>query len=282
MQEVDIPTDATSTRTISIPALENQNHKTGLTRRGFLKTSAFVAGAAAFAGGTGCGSVAPVVNVAQGEETVVLQGCQHNGCGGCQGQVTVRDNKVVAINTWPENPEGKIPCARGRSHWQRIYTTERIQYPMRRIGDKFSDEWEQLSWDEALSLIAEKWLGYMKEFGPQSIAIFGTGALGGGYLNAYLIMRLKNLMMWTDASGCSDYAMAKGLNKVFGPASNTWGCPPFEMENAKYSKAVISWSGNISVASTYLWHPLMNAVEGGTKLVCVDPCYTVTAQKALL
>jgi molybdopterin-containing oxidoreductase family molybdopterin binding subunit len=260
---------------------KSQKQSDSLTRRNFLKTTAVAAGAVALGSSSGCGSIASnIQSYSVGEEQKFISGCQHLGCGGCQGIVTVRDGKVVNLNTWDDNPEGKIPCSRGRAHWQRIYTAERVKYPMKRAGERMEDKWERISWDEAISTIAEKWNGYFKEYGSQSVAVFGTGAVGGGYINAYLVQRLRNILQLTNASGCSDYGMAKGLNKVFGPAYNTWGCPPFDIENLIYSNAIISWSGNIPVASTYSWYHVTLAREKGCKVVAVDPSFTAMAQKA--
>jgi anaerobic selenocysteine-containing dehydrogenase len=261
---------------------KSQKQSDGLTRRNFLKTTAVAAGVVALGSSSGCGSIATLQSPLSGEESIRYNGCQHNGCGACMGQVVVKDNKVTAIKTWPDDPRGRRPCARGRVHWQRLYAGERIKYPMRRVGERLEDKWEQISWDEAIKEITDKWKGYMKDYGSQSVYRCGAGALGGGYLNSYLLTRLNNVLGWTAADACSDMAMAKGLNKVFGPAYNTWATPPFEMRNVHFSKALISWSGNITVASTYEWKWIIEALEKGTKLVTVDPMYTVLAQKSSL
>lgn len=261
---------------------ERGKPSTGLTRRSFLKTAALVAGATALGGNfVGCGSIQPGVVAAAGEEKIAITGCQYSGCFSCQAQVVVREGKVAGIKTWSDDPRKNKPCLRGRAHLQRIYSPERIRYPMKRVGERGSGEWERIAWDEAISTIAEKWQGYIKDFGPNSIVFDGTGGKGGGYLNSSLLTRLKNVMGVTDSTPCDDMAMAKGLNKVFGPAYNTWGFPPFDIVDVKYSDAIVSWSGNLTVANTQDWRSIADAMENhGTKLVVVDPNYTVHAQKA--
>ncbi|MDR1015142.1 MAG: molybdopterin-dependent oxidoreductase [Coriobacteriales bacterium] len=255
---------------------------TGLTRRGFLKATALVAGTAALGGGLGgCGSLGPADGTPSGEEKVVISGCQYAGCYSCQGLVKVRDNKVVSINTWPEDPRHHKPCLRGRAHLQRIYSPDRIKYPMRRAGERGAGQWEQIGWDEAMAEIGEKWGGYIKDFGPQSIVFEGSGAKSGGYLNSYLLTRLRNIVGFTESASCDDMAMAKGLNKVFGPALNTWGFPPFDWVQLENSVAMITWSGNLTVANTQNWRGVAeNRERHGMKFVVVDPNYTGTAQKA--
>ncbi len=61
------------------------------------------------------------------------------------------------------DPQYNRICMKGLSHPYRIYSDERLKYPLRRAGERGSDEWERISWDEALDEIAEKWNGYVKE-----------------------------------------------------------------------------------------------------------------------
>ena len=48
---------------------------------------------------------------------------------------------------------------------------ERLQYPMKRAGERGENRWTRISWDEALDTIAEKLMYYRDTFGPESIAI---------------------------------------------------------------------------------------------------------------
>jgi molybdopterin-containing oxidoreductase family molybdopterin binding subunit len=229
----------------------------------------------------GCSTIAPGAKPAPAADEVKIAGCQYAGCYSCQGLVKVRDGKVVSIDTWPEDPRKNKPCLRGRAHLQRIYSPDRIKYPMRRVGERGEGKWEQITWDDALAEIGEKWGGYIKEFGPQSIVFEGGGSKSGGYLNSYLLTRLRNIVGLAASEPCDDMGMAKGLNKVFGPAYNTWGFPPFDWVQLKNSSAMITWSGNITVAATQNWRQIAEAREkNGMKFVVVDPNYTGSAQKA--
>lgn len=88
-------------------------------------------------------------------------------------------------------PEGLVQPAR-------VYSSERLQYPMRRVGERGSGEFERITWDEAIAEIAEKWKSYREEFGPTSIAFFlgsgNTGTLGGGAPEGSVMARLLNVM----------------------------------------------------------------------------------------
>lgn len=107
---------------------------------------------------------------------------------------------------------------------------------MRRVGERGSGEWERITWDEAMAAIKEKWDGYIAEFGPQCICVSGSGSKGTGYINSYSINRLTNVTGWTSTASCNDMAMAKGINKVFGPSYNTWGFPYMEFRTGMPSR----------------------------------------------
>src|SRR5262245_39346568 len=47
-------------------------------------------------------------------------------------------------------------CVKVAHYEQRTYHPERLRYPMRRIGPKGAGRFERLSWDEALSTIADR------------------------------------------------------------------------------------------------------------------------------
>jgi len=69
----------------------------------------------------------------------------------------VRDGRVVKLEGNPEDPmsKGRL-CAKGLAGIQALYNPNRIKYPMKRIGPRGSGQWERISWDEALDIIARK------------------------------------------------------------------------------------------------------------------------------
>lgn len=46
------------------------------------------------------------------------------------------------------------PCLRGRSSRWRVYSPDRIKYPMKRVGKRGEGKFKRISWDEATAFIA--------------------------------------------------------------------------------------------------------------------------------
>ena len=130
----------------------------GLTRRGFLKTTGAVTAVAAVAG-TGA-ALAPMPANAEGSssadgEQTFRSACRGNCGSRCPLEVTVREGKVVKARPMDmpgEDAVRKRFCVKGFSQPQRVYDTDRLKYPMKRVGERGAGEWERISWDEAVSL----------------------------------------------------------------------------------------------------------------------------------
>ena len=103
--------------------------------------------------------------------------CRGNCGGGCFLDVHVRDGQVVRTTAreMPDPAYTRI-CCKGLTHVGRMYGPDRLLYPMKRTGERGSGEFERITWDEALDMIAEKWGALREEFGPESVMFFmGSG-----------------------------------------------------------------------------------------------------------
>jgi len=95
-----------------------------------------------------------------------------NGCG---LEVTVENNRIVKARGDRQNPrsEGYV-CRKGLNIQYHQHHADRLLYPLKRVGDDF----ERISWDQAVSEVAEKLKAIVNENGPRSLALMGGGTLG--------------------------------------------------------------------------------------------------------
>ena len=96
-------------------------------------------------------------------------------CGvGCQIYLHVKDNKVVKI-TGVEHaaPNYGSLCVKGRFGFNFISSPERLTSPL----IKKNGEFKEASWDEALSLVADKLGKIKKDHGPDSIGVLTSARI---------------------------------------------------------------------------------------------------------
>lgn len=114
----------------------------------------------------GCGIV---VKTMLGEATTTVDGQMT--------KVPVRQAKKIEGN--PDHPlnRGKL-CARGQAGLQVLYNPDRLRAPLKRTGPRGSDQYTEISWDEAIAMLATK-LGQLHASRQAHTVVFLTGHLPG-------------------------------------------------------------------------------------------------------
>lgn len=156
-----------------------------LDRRGFLAASAAAAAALGLSGSLyGCDNkVAPTEETESAEGAWMTMACLH-GCGGrCLNKAYVKDGVILRQKT-DDTHEDSVAypqmrgCVRGRALAENQMGADRLKYPMKRKswtpddphGElRGKDEWERISWDEALDIVADQIKKVYTEFGPKAV-----------------------------------------------------------------------------------------------------------------
>ena len=115
-------------------------------------------------------------------------------CGsGCGLYLQVLDGEIVGVLPDKEHPiaQGKL-CIKGWEVASFVNHPDRLTTPLIREGDGF----REASWDEALSLVADRLLTTRDEFGPDSIGVF-TSAKCTNEEN-YLLQKLTRAVLKTN------------------------------------------------------------------------------------
>src|SRR5581483_8661843 len=84
--------------------------------------------------------------------------CPLNCPDSCGIVTTVEDGRVTRTDGDPDHPitRGWL-CRKGSRYLERHTSPDRLLYPLRRVGPKGTGQFERISWDAALDLIAERW-----------------------------------------------------------------------------------------------------------------------------
>ncbi len=211
--------------------------------------------------------------------------CWHNCGGRCLIKALVRDGEVLRMktddvhpDTW-ERPQSRS-CPMGHAMHQQVFGPDRLKYPMKRKHYspedphrelRGVDEWERISWDEAMDLFANALKKAKAEHGNESILYMNminiecymgqVLAAFGGYMDC----------CGTQSTGTFQLANAQfGFFAPFGNANDR-----MDLANSDYIVLMghnAAWCafGNPS-------YYLKEAKRRGSKFVFVGPEYSATA-----
>lgn len=262
--------------------------KANMTRRSFVKTTV-VAGAAAAIGTSMSGSLAEV-DKAYAEtpaETKVFKTSCHGCIQMCPAIAYVENGVVVKLEGDPEAPvsRGSL-CSKGINQIHTMYSPRRILHPLKRAGERGSNEWEVISWDEAVELAAEQITSTIDKYGPYSF----VASVGGG--GAYSFMEAMTLPMALGSPnvfepGCAQcYLPRWALSKlIYGGNDQSIADnavqEPFREDADNKTEMMVVWAAQPSVSQTAeSGRGMAELRANGMKTVVVDPNFSPDAAKA--
>ena len=167
------------------------------------------------------------------------------------------------------NPRG---CQKGGCFSEVMYGAERITYPMKRAGERGEGKWQRVSWDEALTIVADGVLDAIESHGPESIINdFGTGEGGivHGAIPSWRLVRLLGGTVLDNNALTSDFNV--GLYETFGKFQ-------FVSSIDDWYKAdlILLWHMNPLYTRIPSAHYIMEARYNGTKVVSIAPDYNAS------
>jgi anaerobic selenocysteine-containing dehydrogenase len=209
---------------------------------------------------------------------VVHAACSHDCPDACGVLITVEDGRATRIQGDPTHPVTRgFLCAKVAKYLDRVYSPDRVLYPMKRVGAKgpaapSQQTWQRITWDEALDTIVEKFRSIAVEWGSEAILPFSYGGscavLNGASVDRRFFHRLGASQL--ERNICSAAGEA-ALLSVTGVKLGT------EPEQFRHSKYIIAWASNIHGNNVHLWPFIQEARRNGAKLVVIDPYRTRTA-----
>jgi molybdopterin guanine dinucleotide-containing S/N-oxide reductase-like protein len=210
---------------------------------------------------------------------VVHAACPHDCPDGCGTLITVEDGRATRIQGDPAHPitQGFL-CAKVAKYLDRVYSPDRVLYPMRRIAPKGSggpEAFQRILWEEALDEIAAKLKDVSAEFGPEAVLPYSyggnIGVLNGASMDMRFFHRLgASQLLRTICSTTGGDAIVSMYGRKVGT----------EPEQFRHSKYIIAWGANIHGNNVHLWPFVEEARRNGAKLVVIDPYRTRTAKVA--
>lgn len=212
----------------------------------------------------------PKVSPQQKEKYVVCTVCDI----GCQLRASVDDDGRLQAVRQHDNPAlAKHICYKGTAAPHIHNHPDRLTVPLKRVGERGEDRWEEISYEQAMDEIAEKLKGIVAEYGPEAFAVSTSG--WNTQTTNGMDRRFMNLL--GSPNWISGVALCAGntaaVNKM------VYGWMPFgDYMNTKcilllgHNPRKHSWSP--------IFHMFNDARKAGAKFIVADPRVSEQAEEA--
>ena len=193
----------------------------------------------------------------------------------CGVVVRVEEGRVTKIQ-----PDNEIPvrpgsiCLRALTGIEFHYHPERLNYPLKRQGERGEGRWQRVNWDQALDEIADKLKKLRDKYGPETVNInYGTYRT-----EAYFMSRFLNLFGSPNIThtGSICFCNTQAINNA------TYGTFAFSSRHAtpRGVGCLVSWGNNVAESRIPIWRNTRELKKKGAKLITIDPRYTEVAKES--
>lgn len=203
--------------------------------------------------------------------------CSHDCPDTCGLSVKVENGRAVDLRGDKTHPFTRgFLCVKVNRYLERVYHPERLLHPMKRVGAKGEGQFARISWDEAISTIAQRFHAIIRaDDGPQSILPYSYAGTMGQIQGNSLDRRFFHLIgaSLLDRTICASAGTA-GSQLTLGTRA------ALDPETVVHSRYIINWGSNTSVTNMHLWAIMHQARKGGAKIVTIDPFKSKTAERS--
>jgi DMSO reductase family type II enzyme molybdopterin subunit len=164
-------------------------------------------------------------------------------------------------------------CQKGACWGQQLGASERVLYPLKRVGERGSGAWERVSWDQALTEIANGIIDALEEVGPEAVFCpSGANALAWGMMAQRRFNSLAGFPLGdfdADIGDCSP-GMYLTYGKYVTPSEDDYF----------HSEVIVMWFANPAYTRIPVYHYLSEVRYNGTETYLVGPDYNPSAMHA--
>ena len=201
--------------------------------------------------------------------------CPYDCPDTCGLLVTVADGTAVQVSGDPEHPYTRGVLCPKMAHYERtVHSPRRLTLPLLRIGHKGSGQFREISWPEAVAMIADRWRSIISGYGAEAILPYSYGGTKGlvqrnaghPFFHFLGASRLERTI-------CSP-AKEAGLATVLGDT------PAPRPEEVMASDLVILWGINAAATSIHFLNLVREAKKSGARVWLIDTYETLTASVA--
>jgi anaerobic selenocysteine-containing dehydrogenase len=193
--------------------------------------------------------------------------CPHDCPSACALDIEVLDRNTIGRvrGSKKQTYTAGVVCAKVARYAERIHHPERLTHPLRRSGPKGSGQFVQVSWDEALDEIAQRFIAAEQEFGSESVwPYYYAGTMGlvmRDGINRLTHVKKYSRFYSTICANVARIGFAIGTGKIA-------GVDPREMA---LSDLVVIWGTNpVNTQVNVMTHAARARKERGAKIAAID------------
>jgi len=168
-----------------------------------------------------------------------------------------------------------VVCAKVARYAERTHHPDRLMHPLKRIGAKGAGQWEQISWDGALDIVASEFLKREADYGAETVwPYYYAGTMG--LVQRDGIERLRHAKQYSGQKSTICVNLARAGWEAGAGAFR--GADPREMAK---SDLVVIWGTNaVHTQINVMTHATRARKERGAKIIVIDPYRNATALAA--
>lgn len=199
---------------------------------------------------------------------IVHAACPHDCPDTCAMLVEVEDGRAIRLTGDPLHPPTRgFLCSKVSRYTERVYHPDRVLYPQRRVGPKGAGQFVRITWEEALSTVAERFRDIADSAdGPEAILPYsygGTmGVVNGSSMDRRFFHRLGASLL---ARTICASAGGEGLSYTIGQKTGT------DLQNFHRARLIVLWGTNTLASNIHLWPEIKEALDRGARLIGIDP-----------
>lgn len=191
----------------------------------------------------------------------------------CQVLVEANDDRSIHVKATDPRPGRANICMKGVHAPEGFDHPERIRYPLKRVGSRGSNNWQRVSWNEALDDIADRLKKIMAKHGPEALAV--SQSPWNIQTDNGMTRRFMNLV--GSPNWISGVALCAGNTAAINRMVYGWyPYPDYPKTNCIVLFGHNPWK--------HSWTPVYNAIRQaqarGAKLIVLDPRRSENAELA--
>ena len=192
---------------------------------------------------------------------------------GCQLRSETKDGKLARVLAHDNPMLAKNICYKGVAAPDIHNHDDRLRRPLKRVGERGEDKWEEITYEQAMDEIAQRLAGIVEKYGPESFAVSTSG--WNTQTTHGLDRRFMNLL--GSPNWISGVALCAGNTAAVNKLTYGW----FPQPDYGNTQCIVLFGHN---PRKHSWTPIYNAINAararGAKVIVLDPRVSDQAETA--